>query len=242
MELRIFQKGFNYSQDGIGNRLVYHLQGCNLQCPWCSNPEGMDLKSRNTFSVTAENIVEEVLRCRPMFFDGGGVTFTGGEATCQFEALANVLALLKQEKISTALETNGTSPHLPELFVLLDELIIDCKHYDSDVHRKFTGLGNERIKANIKAAFEKHPNILVRIPLIGVFNASEKDIEGFMAFFAENDTSNARFELLRYHEYGKDKWEKCGKAYKVHDAFVSEESRNHYEDIMRSHGLHVVRT
>ena len=44
MELRIFQKGFNYSQDGPGNRLVLHLQGCNLHCPWCANPEGMPVR------------------------------------------------------------------------------------------------------------------------------------------------------------------------------------------------------
>ncbi len=25
--MRIFQKGFNFAQDGPGNRLVYHLQG-----------------------------------------------------------------------------------------------------------------------------------------------------------------------------------------------------------------------
>ncbi|MFD1401922.1 MULTISPECIES: 4Fe-4S cluster-binding domain-containing protein [Robinsoniella] len=26
-------------QDGPGNRLFYHLQGCNMRCPWCGNPE-----------------------------------------------------------------------------------------------------------------------------------------------------------------------------------------------------------
>ena len=42
--LKVFQQGFNYSQDGRGNRLVLHLQGCNMHCPWCSNPEGMPVR------------------------------------------------------------------------------------------------------------------------------------------------------------------------------------------------------
>lgn len=45
--MQIFQKGFNYSQDGPGNRLVYHLTGCNMRCPWCSNPECMETGGEN---------------------------------------------------------------------------------------------------------------------------------------------------------------------------------------------------
>lgn len=41
--VKIFNKGFNYSQDGPGNRLIYHLQGCNMKCSWCANPEGMHI-------------------------------------------------------------------------------------------------------------------------------------------------------------------------------------------------------
>lgn len=240
LTITVFQKGFNYSQDGQGNRLVYHMQGCNLCCPWCSNAEGMSFSGG--VSLETEALVQEAMRSRPMFFDGGGVTFTGGEATCQFEALREVLSRLRQEGISAAIETNGTSPHLPELFPLLDELIMDCKHYDTKRHRQFTGSGNEQILANLKAALAMHPRLLIRIPLIGGFNASQEDMEQFAALFAAQETAHARFELLCYHEYGKDKWEKSGKRYTMHDAFVSEEERCRFEALLRSAGLRVVRT
>ena len=149
MELKIFHKGFNYSQDGCGNRLVYHLQGCNLSCPWCANPEGMDAHGPDMNIIINKDIYEEVVRSRAMFFDGGGVTFTGGEATCQFWALKDILTQLHHVGISTALETNGTSPRLPELFPVLDELIMDFKHYDAQIHKKVIGVGNETIKQNL---------------------------------------------------------------------------------------------
>lgn len=242
MQVKLFHKGFNYSQDGTGNRLVYHLQGCNLSCPWCANPEGMDVEGPDTFCMTLEEICDEVVRSKPMFFDGGGVTFTGGEATCQFAALKNVLETLTGMGISTALETNGTSSRLQELFPLVDELIMDFKHYDSDKHREIMGLGNDVIRENLKKAISEHPNLLMRIPLIGNVNATEKDIEQFLSFLNRYDVSNVRFELLCYHEYGKEKWAKCGKEYKMKDAFVSEDLRIKYENKMRMHGLNIVRT
>lgn len=238
--LCIFQKGFNYSQDGPGNRLVYHLQGCNLSCPWCSNPEGMPFDGGET--ETVEHLLEEADRCRPLFFDGGGVTFTGGECTCRFDALKAALIGLRERQINTAIETNGTHPRLPELFPLLDTLIMDCKHYCDAIHQQVVGLGNQQILKNLRLAMASHPHLIIRIPLIGGFNASEKDMDEFAAILKPYASNGTAVELLRYHEYGKDKWAKCGMKYTVENAFVSEEERKRYEDILSGHGLHIVRT
>ena len=63
-KLHIFQKGFNYSQDGPGNRLVYHLKGCNLKCPWCSNPEGINPNNSVGYSTEVSEVLKFLLKLR----------------------------------------------------------------------------------------------------------------------------------------------------------------------------------
>lgn len=241
MRLKYFQKGFNYAQDGPGNRLVYHLQGCNLRCPWCSNPEGLS-GDVGGISASVDELVAEAVRSKPMFFENGGVTFTGGEATLQFDALKAALIGLKAAEIPTAIETNGTAPRLPELFELVDHLIIDLKHPDSGRHRELTGLGNEQIKQNITLAAATGRPLLVRMPLIGGVNTDPETREQTVRFFETVAGENVSFELLKYHEYGKDKWKKCGLTYTVTDAFVPEALRQELEQAMKQRGLRVVRT
>ena len=119
---------------------------------------------------------------------------------------------------------------------------MDCKHHDSEIHRRFTGMGNEQIVQNLRAALAACPCVLVRIPLIHGFNASAEDMERFAALFGQCDDARIRFELLPYHEYGREKGEKCGRPYTFRDGFVTEEERQRYEQILRSHGLSVVHT
>ena len=233
--MKVFNKGFNFGQDGPGNRLVYHLQGCNMRCIWCSNPEGMCLEGGKEYSVT--EIFNECRGSKMLFFSGGGVTFTGGEATMQYTELLEILKLLKDEDINTCIETNGTHPRLSELAEYIDYLIMDFKHYDSDTLKKYTGVGNELIKKNFETNCKNGRRQHIRIPLINGINTDNP--EGFAGYFSEFDTQNTVFEFLPYHEYGKEKWTE---PYKVKNGFVTDETLKKFVDAFTTHNLNIIKT
>ncbi len=232
----ILQKGFNYSQDGPGNRLVYHLQGCNFRCKWCSNPESMAFESSEAKNYTVDELFDEVKRSRMMFFDGGGVTFTGGECTLQHDQLTELLKKLQAEGINTAIETNASSPYFLKIAEYVDYLIADFKHYDTDIHKKWIGVGNEAVKANIEKIFASGRQIHIRIPVIKNINDNP---QGFVDYFRDFNTSSAVFEFLSYHEFGKDKWTQ---DYEIDDGFVSEETIEKFTNLFTQNGMKVTKT
>lgn len=179
-----------------------------------------------------------------MFFEGGGVTLTGGEVTVQIDAVKEFFAGLKSENINTAIETNGLSPRLSELFGDLDYLIMDCKHYDPDVHREVTGAPNVQTFRNIQKAVENGVRLALRIPVIGGFNASLRDAKGFVELFEKLDIKKvATIELLPYHEYGKDKYKKLGLEYSMtQQAKVSPEMIEKMTAYLRKYGFKIINT
>lgn len=287
--MKVFQKGFNYSQDGPGNRLVFHLQGCNMRCPWCANPEGFERdgvlmtderwlspqlcphgaaegtglnralckdctgkecishKSKGIYAscqdLAPKDVIEEALSAQMMYYDGGGVTFTGGECTLQFDELQTVLQTLKERGIHTAIESNGTHPGLQKLFPFVDCLILDCKLIDGEKHREILGISNELILRNIRRAAETHPCVHVRVPLVGGVNNGEKEIEELLAFFRSLPRDHTSFEVLKYHEYGKNKWRQCGLDYKMDEkAKVTAEEVRAFWQRIKDAGLQYRRT
>ncbi len=222
--LHIFQKGFNYSQDGPGNRLVYHLSGCNLFCPWCSNPEGLK-RNEKTLTLTVDDLVKEAVSSKMIFIDGGGVTFTGGEVTLQKKAVLEAVKKLKENKISTCIETNASLNDCNELFSEVDYMIADFKSPDPEKLLNITGGQLEIIKNNLLFRAKTGKYLLIRVPLIHFFNCGEENAQGFADFFKElqnkSNSDNLYFEILTYHEFGKEKYNNLGKSYAVTDGFVS---------------------
>lgn len=234
--MKILQKGFNYSQDGPGNRLVYHLQGCNFACKWCSNADSIPLDNPKAADCSADEIFDEIMRSRMMFFDGGGVTFTGGEACVQSDELLVLLRMLKENGIHTAIESNGSFLSLRDVAEYVDYLIVDLKHYDDSEHIKWVGASNKSVKENLEYFFSLGRQIHIRIPVI---NGVNNNPQGFADYFKKFDTSNAVFEFLAYHEYGKDKWQ--GK-YQIDNGFVESGTIEKFKEIFEYHGLKTVVT
>ena len=242
--IHIFQKGFNYSQDGPGNRLVYHLSGCNLKCPWCSNPEGMELTSAAD-PLNIEAIVKEALSCKMMFFDGGGVTLTGGEVTCQKASVIILLNQLKEENIHTCIETNASLKGCEEIFEAVDYMIADFKSPDPKKLKNVTGADINIIKENLLFRAKTGKPLLVRIPLINGFNNGKENAILFAEFFKEleeKSNNNLFFEILTYHEYGKEKYEKNGKEYKVENGFVAETDVKILAEEIKKNNLKLIHT
>lgn len=234
--MKILHKGFNYSQDGPGNRLVYHLQGCNFACKWCSNADSIPLNNSKAKDYSVDELYDEIMRSRMMFFDGGGVTFTGGEACLQFNELTVLLKKLKESGIHTAIETNGSIPVLKDLCRYIDWLIVDFKHYDESEHIRWTGVPNRNTKDFLEFAFNEKIDVHIRIPVINGINDNP---QGFVEYFRQFDTSNADFEFLSYHEFGKDKWKG---NYEIENGFVLPQKISEFTELFKKYGMKTIVT
>ncbi len=234
--MRILQKGFNYSQDGPGNRLVYHLQGCNFRCKWCSNADSIPLENPNAKDYSVDEIFDEIIRSRMMFFDGGGVTFTGGEVCMQSDELIELLKKIKSVGINTCIESNASLPSIKEIAEYIDYLIVDFKHFDDETHKKWVGASNKTVKENIGYFLSNGRQLHIRIPVIHRVNDNP---EGFAEYFKNFSTSEAVFEFLAYHEYGKDKWKG---EYEISDGFLPPDTIKKFTTVFENYGMKTVVT
>jgi pyruvate formate lyase activating enzyme len=214
-------------------------------CPWCSNPEG--LKRNETLSPTpVEEVIKEAENARMIFIDGGGVTFTGGEVSLQKDAVLNAIKDLKSKGISTCIETNASLPDCKELFEEVDYMIADFKSPDAKKLKEICGGDLETIKQNLMFRVKTGKPLLVRIPLIKFFNCGEDNAKAFTDFFKllqeESKNENLFFEILTYHEFGKDKYEKANMTYTFSDGFVTAEQVSILKEELQKHNLKIIKT
>lgn len=174
--------------------------------------------------MTAEEVIEEAMRDEPFFKHGGGVTLSGGEPLLQPEFALAILHGLKQNGIHTAIETSlyADSQVIRRILPYLDLIFADLKLIDSDRHKRYTGVSNERIKENLRILLEseKAGNVIVRTPMIPGITADRENIEGIGRYISDiypevsyeilnyNPLAQAKYHLVDKEFYRKDNPEK----------------------------------
>ena len=163
-------------------------------------------------TYTAGQIMEEILLDRDFYGEDGGVTFSGGECMLQPDLLWELLILCKNEGIHTAVDTAGNQPFsvFERIIPFTDLFLYDIKAMDSENHRKWTGVGNERILENLKKLLGMKIPVWVRVPVIPGVNDTVEEITALREFFLQNGRPE-RIELLPYHRLGENKYPALGK-------------------------------
>ena len=220
--------------DGPGIRTTVFLQGCNMRCAWCHNPETIPAKPVELFyrekcigcgkcaegctagarvmsshAMTVEEVMREI-RQDKLYYDesGGGVTVSGGEPSLQADFVCALAEACHAAGIKIAVETNMSLPwaQLEPMLRKMDLIMCDIKVNATVEHKNFTGLDNQTIFNSIGRASRLGIPIIVRTPLIpGVTDAPE-NLKPIAEYIAKMDNI-LRYELLNFNPLGGAKHE-----------------------------------
>lgn len=191
--------------DGPGNRTAIFLQGCNLKCAYCHNPETQDMcinisshyTSPGINIMTAKEVFAEVKKNIPFI---RGITVSGGECTLYPEFLIELFTLAKEENLTCLIDSNGmTDMELyPELIRLCDGVMLDIKSWDPQIYKRLTGGWNYTVKKNLKYLSDENKIEEFRIVCL----PNEVDAEDTIIGIAETIGDKVKHTRLRLIKFG----------------------------------------
>jgi pyruvate formate lyase activating enzyme len=158
--------------------------------------------------LSVQDILDRAEQYRPIWTQGGGITFGGGEPTLQADELATAVNALHNADIHVAIETNASTSAFQRFVGKVDVMICDLKCASHDLHLRWTGCGNERVLANLTLAAEQQPYFMVRIPLVPGVNDSDAETDRIASFLGNlpKRQTPLRVDVLRLHHLGEPKY------------------------------------
>lgn len=168
---------------------------------------------------SVEEIMATVLRDKP-FYDrsGGGIALSGGEPFMNPTLAQALFEASHQAGIHTAVET---CLHVPWKYIepalpFVDLFLADLKHVDEAVFLQWTDGSARRVLDNLQRLAQAGKKMIIRVPLIQGFNASEADIAAITDFAADR-LQVSEIHYLPYHTLGMNKYQLLSQPYTAPD-------------------------
>lgn len=208
------------SVDGPGVRFVVFMQGCNMRCKYCHNPETWRHEGK---AYTPRELFSQAWKYRTYWgkdLSRGGVTVSGGEPLLQIEFVTDFFKILKEHGVHTAIDTSGQPfsqdreflEKFDELLKYTDLIILDLKESDSERHKSLTGFDNGNIWQLARYLSDKKVPMWIRHVLVPTLTDGEEHLRALRSFIDTLDTVE-KVEVLPYHTLGIMKWNSLGLKY-----------------------------
>ncbi|NLW39732.1 MAG: radical SAM protein [Tissierellia bacterium] len=190
--------------DGPGNRTAIFLQGCNLRCAYCHNPETQKIYTDNSSLeiewMTAKEVFEEVEKNIPFI---RGITLSGGECTLYPEFLTELFTLVQKAGLSCVIDTNGSIDlsKYPELMEVCTGVMLDVKAWDEKKFKRLTGGSNEVVKKNLKYLADVNKLEEIRIVCIEDEVDTEDILKGIKTAIGYK-IKTTKLRLIKFRNHG----------------------------------------
>ena len=165
--------------DGPGNRFVLFLQGCNFNCLACHNPQTIPLQTPRATQMSVHEVLDQIRQAMPYI---SGVTVSGGEATVQFQFVAELFRAIKEREefvgLTTFIDSNGNAPVevWKTLAPMTDGIMLDLKALNDSKHVELTGSSNSAVLDSIRYLDSIGKLYEVRLLLVPGQNDSDKEL------------------------------------------------------------------
>ncbi|MBE6682352.1 MAG: pyruvate formate lyase-activating protein [Ruminococcaceae bacterium] len=195
--------------DGPGIRFVVFMQGCNLRCGCCHNPDTWECNVGKEY--TPEEVFETLKRYKTYFGKDGGITVSGGEPLLQAEFVTELFRLCKDDGINTCLDTSGSIMN-DQVLSLLDEcdrVLLDIKYTDDESYRKYVGCSLKKPIEFLDILQQKGIPTWLRQVTIPTLSDDEENIKR-LRYIAKEYLCVEKVELLPFRTICKSKYDNMG--------------------------------
>ena len=176
---------------------------------------------------TAEELVKKILRYKPYFANGGGVTVSGGEPLVQAEFVTELFTLLHENGVHTCLDTSGNFPEniteleparekYDRLLSVTDLVICDIKFTTEKDYRECTGGSLKKVQYFLDMVTKHAVPLWVRHVVVPGYTDSVEEVKA-MADIARSYPTLEKIELLPFHKLCIPKYEALGIPFRCAD-------------------------
>lgn len=208
------EKALSHASRGVETDFV-HCTNCGI----CARVCPAEAREYVGEAMHIQDLVNIIVKDVPFYDEsGGGVTFSGGEPLLQPEFLMAVLDACATLHIHRTVDTSGytDSKTIIEAAKRSNLFLFDLKFMDPEKHKRYTGVSNRKILANLARIAGMDLDITIRLPLLPGINDDDENIDATGRFVAALPGVR-KIDVLPHHDFQKTKYSKFAIPYRAEE-------------------------